>query len=150
LVAVVVAVGVAGLAFTSTTGATADSDLAGEGGAGTAVAAGFAIAAGAAGAERAAMRVTARLAAGFAAVVRTARVDLVGAGAASVVVSVTGVAVDEFVTGAVSVVGAGSVVVGGAVVSVVTGWDCGTSWASAVVEVSARAAAIAGRALVCA
>jgi len=85
--------------------------------------------------------------------VRTARV---GAAVDAARVSVVSVAVDVSVAGgasveaAGSVEGAGSVVVGGVLVSVVTGWDCGTSWASAVVEVSARAAAIAGRALVCA
>jgi len=98
------------------------------------------------------MRPTAGLVAG----VRAVRVECVAVvagavvSAAGVAVSATGAAVDESVAGGASAGGAGSVVVGGVLVSVVTGCDCGTSWASAVVEVSARAAAIAGRALVCA
>jgi len=103
-----------------------------------------------------AVRVALRLAAGLGAVVRAVRVEcfatVAGAGvsAVGVAASATGALVDESVAGGASAGGAGSVVVGGALVSVVTGWDCGTSWARAVVEVSARAATIAGRALVCA
>jgi hypothetical protein len=95
--------------------------------------------------------VTARVgvAAGLAAVVRVERlaVVVVATGAASGVVAVSVVGVlDSVVVGAASVVGGGSGVVAGA--GSVTGCVCGTaSWAKLGVEESARAAAIAGRAL---
>jgi hypothetical protein len=130
-----------GFAFTSTAGCTADSDAG--------------VGAGAAGAfvrvvVARVVTVRAGVAAGLVAVVRVERlvVVIVAMGAASGVVAAVSAAgvLDSVVVDVASMVGGGSGVVVGT--GSITGCVCGTaSWAKLGVEESARAAAIAGRAL---